>query len=185
MQHAFTTKYNGYSRVLFTKVGVSQPITPEEASTQHTEVKEYIAIWDTGATHSAITKKVADELSLQPTGMREVRSAEGKSDRNTYLVNIGLPNKVMVGQIRVTEVNLIPDDNTSDDKQPNLLIGMDIIGMGDFAVTNQDGKTTMSFRLPSSTQIDFVPESVKNNVMEGGNRKARLALKAKERKGLL
>ncbi len=39
-----------------------------------------------------------------------------------------------------------------------MLIGMDIISRGDFAVTNKDGKTTFSFRLPSVAKIDFVKE---------------------------
>jgi hypothetical protein len=37
----------------------------------------------------------------------------------------------------------------------DVLIGMDIIGEGDFAVTHQDGKTTFSFRVPSLKTIDF------------------------------
>jgi len=183
MQRAFTTKYNNLTRVLFNRVGVCQPITPEEVKTQQIKVNEYLAIWDTGATHSAITKKVADDLELKPTGVREVRHAKGKSVANTYLVNIWLPNKLMVSQVRVTEVDLIPDDNTSDDQQPQILIGMDIIGMGDFAVTNFNRKTTMSFRFPSVKEIDFIPEADESNIMEGGNRKMRRILRAKKRKG--
>lgn len=43
------------------------------------------------------------------------------------------------------------------DLGPNidLLIGMDIISLGDFAITNVNGKTTFSFRLPSTSIIDF------------------------------
>ena len=91
----------------------------------------------------------------------------------------------MVGQVRVTEVKLIPDDNTSDDQQPQLLIGMDIIGLGDFAVTNADGKTTFSFRVPSVEEIDFVPDAEESNVMEGGNRKTRRAFLARKKRGLI
>ena len=36
-----------------------------------------------------------------------------------------------------------------------MLIGMDIITLGDFAITNLNGQTVMSFRLPSSGRIDF------------------------------
>lgn len=183
--HAFTTRYSGRARVLHNTVGVSLPITPEEAKTSQSEVKNYLAIWDTGATHSAITKRVVDDLGLTPTGVRETRHADGKSLNNTYLVNILLPNKVMVGSVRVTEVKLIPDDNTTDDKQPQLLIGMDIIGLGDFAVTNAEGKTTFSFRVPSVEEIDFIPDTQENNVVEGGNRKARRAFFAKKRRGLI
>ena len=184
-QHAFTTKYDRRLRVLSNQVGVFLPITQEEAKTQNIKIKEYLAIWDTGATHSAITKNVVDDLSLQPTGMRETKHAGGKSSNNTYLVNIALPNRVIVPSVRVTEVQLIPDDNVSDDKQPQLLIGMDIIGLGDFAVTNANGKTAFSFRIPSVEEIDFVPSAQENNIMEEGNRSQRRALKAKKRKGLI
>jgi len=184
-RHAFTIRYNGLARVLHTKVGVCLPVTPEEAKNQKVQLKEYVAIWDTEATHSAITKKVVDDLELKPTGVRETRHAAGKSINNTYLINISLPNKVMVGQVRVTEVQLIPDDNVLDDKQPQLLIGMDIIGLGDFVVTNFDKKTTLSFQIPSTEEIDFVPAAMEDNVMEGGNRQARRAFQSKQRRGLI
>ena len=171
--------------MLHNTVGVSLPTTPGEAQIQQVEPKTYLAIWDTGATHSAITKRVVDDLGLKPTGVRETRHADGKSLNNTYLVNILLPYKVLVGSVRVTEVKLIPDDNTSDDQHPQLLIGMDIIGLGDFAVTNADGKTTFSFRVPSVEEIDFIPDTQEDNVMESGNRKARRAFLAKKRRGLI
>lgn len=37
----------------------------------------------------------------------------------------------------------------------DLLIGMDIIGLGDFAVTNLGGNTVFTFRVPSVEKIDF------------------------------
>jgi len=171
--------------VLSNKVGVCPPIIPEKEKTQQMKFREYLAIWDTGATHSAITKKVVNDLGLLPTGVRETRHAGGRSSNNTYLVNIALPNKVMVPNVRVTEIQLIPDDDISDTQQPQLLIGMDIIGLGDFAVTNTNGKTTFSFRIPSVKEIDFIPEAQENNVMEKGNRKERRAFQAKKRKGRL
>ena len=183
-QHAFTTRFNRPMRVLLTKVGVCLPITLEEAKTQQVKLNQYIAIWDTGATHSAITKKVADDLDLKPTGIAEVRYGSGKQSTNTYLVNISLPNGVMVGRVRVTEVQLTPDANIPEDQQAQVLIGMDIIGMGDFAVTNANGKTTLSFCVPSTKEIDFVPEASETNVMEGGNRQQRREFEAKKRKGL-
>jgi hypothetical protein len=41
------------------------------------------------------------------------------------------------------------------------IIGMDIIRRGDFAITNANGKTKMSFRMPSLKAIDFVEEQKK------------------------
>ena len=40
----------------------------------------------------------------------------------------------------------------------DVLIGMDILGLGDFAVTHQNGNTTFSFCCPSLREIDFVKE---------------------------
>ena len=39
-----------------------------------------------------------------------------------------------------------------------VLVGMDIIGKGDFAVTSRGMNTIFSFRMPSLTHIDFVKE---------------------------
>ena len=60
---------------------------------------------------------------------------------------------------------------------------MDIISLGDFVVTNTNTKTTFSFRIPSVQEIDFIPETQENNVMEGGNRQQRRAFQAKKRRG--
>ena len=36
------------------------------------------------------------------------------------------------------------------------MIGMDVIGCGDFVITRFDEKTTWSFRVPSGEEVDFV-----------------------------
>ena len=64
-------------------------------------------------------------------------------------MNIRLPNGVGFSGIRVTLGELGDAD---------MLIGMDIINQGDFAVTNSNGKTKFSFRIPSQADIDFVAE---------------------------
>ena len=43
----------------------------------------------------------------------------------------------------------------------DLLIGMDIITIGDFSISNVGGNTTFSFRVPSIKTVDFVDESQK------------------------
>ena len=40
----------------------------------------------------------------------------------------------------------------------DVLIGMDVITMRDFAITNRDGKTKMTFRVPSTVSYDYVQE---------------------------
>ena len=111
----------------------------------------FSAIWDTGATNSVITQAVVDACGLIATGMAEVHHVDGSSQVETYLVNIGLPNNVGYPGVRVTKGDL-PDGD-------DVLIGMDIITTGDFAVTNVNGTTVLSFRFPSIEHIDFVKES--------------------------
>jgi len=59
-----------------------------------------------------------------------------------------LPNNVGVSQLRVTQGII----NGAD-----VLIGMDVITKGDFALSNFQGKTTFCFRIPSVERIDFDP----------------------------
>ena len=111
---------------------------------------EFDALWDTGATGSVISQRVVDACGLQPTGTRKVYHAQGEADDvPAFLINIGLPNNVEIHGLPVIFGVL---------QGVSVLIGMDIIGMGDFAVTNRDGRTRFSFRIPSRASIDFVAE---------------------------
>ena len=158
-QRCFTSKYDRLSNVLMNEVSVSKAYLPPKPSNlpfappKDIIHKKFFAIWDTGATNTVITQKVVQDCELKPTGMVKVSHAGGEKITNTYLVNIRLPNKVEVCQIRVTE-GIITG-------QGDVLIGMDIIGRGDFAVTNKNGKTVFSFRIPSVECIDFVKQPYK------------------------
>lgn len=108
------------------------------------------ALWDTGATNTVITKKIAQALGLVQTGVALVNHAAGQSFKPKYVVNIMLPNNVGISYVEVTEGDLTGED---------VLIGMDIITKGDFAITNVGGKTTFSFRIPSIETIDYCIQS--------------------------
>ena len=78
---------------------------------------------------------------------KQISHAEGEtSDVDTFLVDILLPNEVLVKGVRVARAVL---------KDADVLIGMDIITLGDFAVTNVGGKTKFSFQFPSRIFIAF------------------------------
>lgn len=173
-QRAFTTRYSGRVRVLKTEVGIFLPLSQDELRQKQPNVRPCIAVWDTGATGTVITKPIADALGLKPIGVTEVFHAQGSSLTNEYLVNVALPNGVVIGGVRVTEGVLAGCE---------VLIGMDIIAMGDFAVTNANahGGTTLSFCIPSVEEIDFVPRSQENEVRRSGNREARRAMKKRRR----
>ena len=156
--NCFTFKSNGLVDDLQTPVKVAAAFDPFSDG-PHPELKEYLGIWDTGATKSVISSRVVDECGLIPIGMTKVHTASDTVLSNTYFVNFFLPNKVGIARVRVTEGNMIHD----------VLIGMDIIRHGDFAVTNLGGKTTFSFRLPSVEEIDFVKHPPANAHKPGRN----------------
>jgi len=150
---SFTARYGSRKNALPTEILISKPYRPGVSGTVSTDIvneaKKYVGIWDTGATNSVISKKVVDECGLIPTGMAMVHSATESKPCETFLVSIFLPNKVAFPAVRVTKGML---------KDCDVLIGMDLINQGDFAITHNDGKTTLSFRMPSMEQIDFVAQ---------------------------
>ena len=151
---AFTTSSTGIVNVLKNKVQITKAFNPSSIpkpiNPQELAAKEYTAIWDTGATNTIITQKVVNDLGLKPIGMTQLSTANDKKDAPVYLVAIFLPHFVYFPELMVAEATV-----TSD---AEILIGMDIIGSGDFAVTNKDGKTVFSFRMPSVECIDFVKQ---------------------------
>jgi len=139
--HSFSTQFNGLANVLVIDAHIQSAIDPQP-------FKTYKAIRDTGATNCVITDKVINECSLKPVGIRQVHGVHGKDMSPVYIVNIGLPNGVGFMSSHVTRGVLT--------EGLDMLIGMDIINKGDFALTHNDGKTLLSYRNPSVGKIDFV-----------------------------
>lgn len=117
-----------------------------------------LAIWDTGAMGSAICALTAQKLGLISTGRKDVSGLGGTFPKNTYLVDIILPNKIPFLSLSVTELDNPVDANGQPIDSFGILIGMDIINTGDFSITNHDGQTCMSFRYPSIHCVDYVKE---------------------------
>lgn len=105
-------------------------------------------LWDTGATQSCISKKVANELGLTSENTKNVTTAVGKRDVKIYNVDIKLPSGYIISNTDVLESDI-------EEQSIDLLIGMDIICKGDFSVSNFNGKTVFSFRCPSVATTDY------------------------------
>lgn len=165
---SFNVAFNGITPVLTSQVRIQQAFDPKMFQPT-VPITEYKAIWDTGATGTAITSKVAAECGLKPTGMCKVKTASGETDTCTYFISLYLPNKVCLPQIRVTQAVLFDAD---------VLVGMDVITKGDFAVTNHQGKTNMSFRMPSIECIDFVKQQPQTMQVGGGKPLAKVGRNA-------
>lgn len=145
---AFTVSYKGLANVLGSWAEISEAFDPASRSKPPTPHK-YNAIWDTGATGTAITQKVVDECGLKPIGRAIVQTAKGQIQTPVYFANIYLPQRVCIYNLRVTQVDI---------RNADVLIGMDVMSKGDFAISNKDGRTAFSFRVPSCDCIDFAKQ---------------------------
>jgi hypothetical protein len=150
--HALTLSVKGRLRAIQTPCSVCAAFDPPSTPKDRWGTlfaHKFTALWDTGATGSVITQAVVDACGLKPTGMTQVHHAAGASLQETYLVNIQLPNGLFFAGITVTKAPLTGTP---------VLIGMDIIAQGDFALTNKNGESIFTFRFPSTARFDFVKE---------------------------
>jgi predicted aspartyl protease len=157
MPSSFTVTAQGLLRELITDAFVGSAFTTKENSVEFysgpQNLTKFSALWDTGATGTVITQKVVDTLGLKPIGMTLASGVQGEHMTEVYLVAIALPNGIGFPTMRVTKGILGHLD---------VLIGMDIITCGDFALTHHEGKTCFSFSCPPSQRIDFTGRAPKS-----------------------
>ena len=166
---ALTSKSNtGLSNQLVTLVDVVVPNTLTTVKVQ--------AIWDTGATASVITESVVKALGLIASGFSNVSTANGVAIQNTYIVDIVLPMGITVKDVTVTGAAALSGGS-------HVLIGMDIINLGDFSITNYKNSTCMTFRIPSLHELDYVknPEFTFKPNIPTGKQGSNFTIKKKQR----
>lgn len=156
--YCFAYEYAGISRHLIT------PAKIESAKVKQ-ETIEIKALWDTGATCSLIRRETALRLNLQPVSKTFISTPSDKNiPSNVYLISLHLPNNTTFPNLHVAEGEL----NGCD-----MLIGMDVICNGDFAVSNFDGKTAFTFRMPSLMKFDFSKETYLKPIQNEGGKTGR------------
>jgi hypothetical protein len=139
---------------IITEVGVSKcPLESSNLQPQIQSVYWTKCLWDTGASHSSITQATATILGLKPAGEARVFYGQGDVITNFYLVGLTLPHLLHIPEVRVTEF--------ANNESFGVILGMDVICQGDFAITNLGGRSTFSFCVPSLETIDF-EERIKN-----------------------
>lgn len=130
------------------RVGAAKAIIGEGTDNNVQRTFWTTGLWDTGASHSSITKETAEILGLSSLGETSVISVQGEALAPFYMVSLNLPNLIFLRKVRVTEC-------ASNDIF-GVIIGMDIISKGDFAITNVNGISTFSFCVPGIETIDYV-----------------------------
>lgn len=137
--HAFSTRSSGRLIQLINEVSLA-------FGGNEVTVK---ALWDTGASSSCVSHDVVSDLGLTAIGKCMVSTPTGSKEVDTFCLDARLPNNVNFEGIVVM-------DSEIGNQGIGMLVGMDIIGQGDFAVSNHDGRTVFTYRYPSVGCIDFV-----------------------------
>ena len=137
---AFLTAFPGVVRAVVTDVGL---VVGESDS--ETQIARCKALWDTGAVTSVIDKSLVQKLGLIPFDTGRAYTAQGFYDSSMYLLDVMLPNNIIVKGLRVGDGEFQGFD---------MLLGMDVISLGDFHLTN-GGNTVFKFVIP--------PEGSPNN----------------------
>jgi len=149
---ALTIRHSQKVNRIQTAVRITTAFDPKINNEADVPFYETSALWDTGATNSVITTDTAEKMGLIPVGSTSINHAGGTSVTKTYIVNFYLPNHVAIAGVGVSEC---PPAGFG------AIIGMDIIGIGDFTISNANGKTCMTFRAPAHKETDYVLEAHK------------------------
>jgi len=161
--NSFTKNFKHIVNAIVTDCEVCEAFDYNIPYEKYPKFEKAKALWDTGATNTCISKKLALKLDLQARGLAEMYHADGVAIVPTYFIGILLPNNLGFSSIEVLECDLTGTD---------ILIGMDIISQGDFAISNFDGNTFFSFRIPSTQNISFV--KIDSNEADTNNPKTQI-----------
>lgn len=149
----------GLKRSIRTEAWVLPPGSPNpDLSSMST--RPLNALWDTGASGSVICQTISSSLSLVPVGVTTIVTANGERQTNSYLIDLLLP-----GGLHLTGMTVSESDFTHASSDFDLLIGMDVITLGDFLISNFNGNTMMNFRVPSQGDGDYVQKAKMLGVM--------------------
>ena len=147
MNHPLTIEFGKRALEISTNVKVSNFYDQSrQPSLPHPAYESCRAIWDTGAMSTTISPELAQKLGLVSFGKVKMQHANGDAIVNTYIINLLLPNNMEISTLPVMEGAMTDVD---------LLIGMDVITLCDFAITNKEGKTIFSFDIPSCHETDY------------------------------
>ena len=130
---AFSIDFGGIEDAIVCDVAVANS---DDSSPRFTQCR---SLWDTGAAFSVISKRLVDALGADPIDQGFAYTVQGTYRPNVYMVDVMLPNKMLVRGLRVS-------DGVFEDA--DILIGMDIIKLGYLMVSNR-GNTRFTFRIPA------------------------------------
>lgn len=103
--------------------------------------KSTIACWDTGSNVTVIANDIARELELEEHAGMTGYNLGGESYYKRYTARINFGNGIVV------DGKVLGRDKISKDDRIGIVVGMDIISLGDFKLLSLKGKTEFSFEV--------------------------------------
>ena len=134
------------------------PVSSSNELIMNTPVK-IKALWDTGATLTVIKPELRDRLNLcmvRSGSSAKIAGLGGLFDADYTVLTLRLWKNF--------EINWCPVYVLDYSVDVDIIIGMDIIGMGDFVVCNTGNKTSFSFVVPPlPEETDFTIKATQFN----------------------
>lgn len=136
----------------------------DESITLNHHPNPFHALWDTGAYQTMVEPRLLDELGLSPYGFQTFTGVDGVTverpvcQATIAMIDIPLTTEADENVISLHEVDVgVLEHDGQLGEDVDVLIGMDIISRGDFAISQDEfGKIWCSFRHPSKRlRIDF------------------------------
>ena len=151
---AFIKNYNKPQKKLIMPVDIL-PVASSDSLISNIPIK-IKSLWDTGATLTIIKPQLMDKLKL-----RMVRAGSSATIAGLGANMHKADYTVLSIQLRDNfEINWCPVYVLDFSVDVDIIIGMDIIGMGDFAVCNTNNETSFSFAVPSfPDRINFAEKA--------------------------
>ena len=135
---AYTKKYHNFNGRILTQEHIL-----------HNETAIPIqAAWDTGSTYTFISREFVQKYNLNVLNESSVSTPYGKVKSGEVDITIILNNE-MGFPVRALIQDYIHEEGV------DLLIGMNIVSKGDFAISTYDDITCFSSGCPSQGLIDF------------------------------
>ena len=137
----FSVSYDGLVDAVTCTVAIAQTEPFKDSGGNYLRCN---AMWDTGALYTVVSKRVVAKLALAPIDSGIAYTVQGSYEAAVYLLDLMLPNRMLVKALRVSE---------GDFDDCDILIGMDVIRLGDFSVTNLNNTIFSFIAMPAAFVI--------------------------------
>ena len=140
----YRREFKGKAKVILSDAYVFEAVELDDVEPSKYYYSDHVA-WDTGSEVTLISPRVVDSLKLKPITRTAVMGIGGVEEVTVYKVHLGLPNDFLYEDMTVY---------CGDIDDYDILIGMDLISLSDFFLTNVDGNNRFYYQMPAVGKIE-------------------------------